>query len=630
MKHIEDDKEPPAPTPRPGPSVLGTASAMASPQIPQGGSFSLFPNTTASPPRRQTPRPSTSSSSPVENPPHPVVIPGPYANATQSPPPQRRPTPQARVASPAQQPEPRQWGPSRAESSTPGVQQPRQAADVPGRSETAFSQAQTLVLRSASTRSRSSIAKKPLDDEHAPGDEPPVRSMFPRYNPEVPLNQQSYYPTARSPTHIPRAVISRPLYSPEPVTPSSPPPPIDGALARAQEGAQQWPPAPGAHAAGPPPPLPTVSSTEELKGLWKATNGWKASQSEGTVFCLKMTQERDAPVYTLSSTNQAFYNLRVDPTSASAYITLSRHDPSKACRGPPPSISAASPTTPSSIRSRKSQAKAGWHEVLSTALEEEPRRHRPNDGLVAELCPAAALRMAIDKPEDEGAAVLAEQECARLVWDDDSASHYLVHPALATPFCVTAERHPAWGRVEYTLEHHESPNHLARLTRDASGAGYLEVDTGLASKIETFFVLDVAVAALLIVASGDKSFVPTESFEPPPAPAAVVPDGLSMRSAAPEAPPKAARKWGRKTRMENMEIQDVESQESYGAPKAKKGRRVKGDRIRDGLPWPVRIAVTPGIWLGKAVLWCVTTFLKVVIWMVKGLAKALGLIGTTK
>lgn len=504
---------------------------------------------------------------------------------------------------------------------------------MPGRSETAFSQAQTLVLRSTSTRSRSSIAKHPLDDDQQQGEEPALRSIFPQYNPELPLDQQSYYPTQRSPTHIPRAVISRPMYSPEPVTPASPPPPID-AVARVPANASQWPPAPGTQGTAPQPPLPTVSTTDELKGLWKATNGWKASQSEGTVYCMKMTQEKDAPVYTLSSTGQAFYNLRVDPTSASAYVTLSRHDPSKACKGPL-TTSAASPTTPSSIRSRRSQIKTGWHEVLSTTLEEEPRRHRPNDGLVAELCPIAAIKMATENPEDESAAALAEQECARLVWDDDSASHYLVHPALATPFCVTIERYPMWGRVEYTLEHHESPNHLARLTRDGTGVGYLEVDTGLASKIESFFILDVAVSALLIVASGDKSFTLTESFEPPPPPAAhvapVAPDGFSMGSTPEAAPKKTSRKWGRKTKMENIEVQDLESQESYGlSKKAKKAKRVKGDRIRDGLPWPVRIVVTPGIWACKAALWCLTAALKVVIWMFKGVAKALGLIGTTK
>ncbi|SPO02246.1 uncharacterized protein DNG_04919 [Cephalotrichum gorgonifer] len=589
-----------------------------SPQPPAAGGFSLFPNTASPPPgqRRQTPRPSTSSSSPVENIPHhpTVVIPGPYSNPGQTPPPGYggRQTPQARVASPVHQPRQSQE-----------QQQPRQPADVPDRSETAFSQAQTLVLRSASTRSRSSIAKKPLYDDNNGDEPPPIRSIFPQ-----------------------------PMYSPEPVTPRSPPPHIDAVAAAPQP---HWAP----HAqqpTGPPPQPPPISTTEELKAMWKAANGWKASQSEGQVFCLGLTQERDAPVYTLSSSTQAFYNMRVDPTSASAYITLSRHDPSKVCKGPPPSTSpsAATPTTPGSFRSRKSNGgattKQAWQEVLCTTLEEEPRRHRPNDGLVADLSPAAAIRMATEKPDDEGAVALAERECARLVWDDDSASHYLVHPALATPFCVTIERHPAsaWGpgRVEYTLEHHESPNHLARLTREATGDGHLEIDTALASKIESFFVVDVAVAALLVVASGDKSFEVTAAFDPPPpVPAAIyappgsgiMPDHFSLRSqsrvdSAPTT--KGGRLWKKKATTEDIEMQDVESQESYGGPgkvkKAQKPKKVKGDRIRDGLPWPVRIAVTPGIWFAKAVIWMITAVLKTFVWVLKGVAKKLGLIGTTK
>ncbi|CAI4218638.1 unnamed protein product [Parascedosporium putredinis] len=230
--------------------------------------------------------------------------------------------------------------------------------------------------------------------------------------------------------------------------------------------------------------------------------------------------DKDAPMYTLSSTTQPFYYFRVNPTSASAIVTLSRHDPAKICKGPPSSGSTTrSGSTRSSILSIPLSPKFAdkhWQEVLSTSLEASSRRHRPNDGLVAHLAPTQAVKIMADKPEDEGAAYLAELECARLVWDDDSSSHFLVHPALATPFCVTVERCAAWSRVEYTLEHHESPNHLARLTRDGTGVGYLEVDTALASKIESYFLIDVAVAALLTVAASDARAAAAETFEPPP------------------------------------------------------------------------------------------------------------------
>ena len=47
------------------------------------------------------------------------------------------------------------------------------------------------------------------------------------------------------------------------------------------------------------------------------------------------------------------------------------------------------------------------------------------------------------------------------------------------------------SRTEYALEHVESPDHLARLTRDGAGEGHLEVDSLVASRVEAHYVLDV-------------------------------------------------------------------------------------------------------------------------------------------
>ncbi len=84
------------------------------------------------------------------------------------------------------------------------------------------------------------------------------------------------------------------------------------------------------------------------------------------------------------------------------------------------------------------------------------------------------------------------------------------------PFCVTIERNPTWSRTEYTLEHLESPQHLARLTRDGTGEGWLEIDTAIAAKIQSLYMVDVAVAALMLVAHSDGAFAAVEVFEPPP------------------------------------------------------------------------------------------------------------------
>lgn len=510
----------------------------------------------------------------------------------------------------------------------PVIERPAPVAlsEIPQRCDTAFSEAQTLV-RSGSTRSRSSIAKPPLlyepptiQDASPSSQETGLRSIFPTYNPTVPLDRQEYYPTQASPTHIPRSAISRPLYSPNYPDPRTPGPalrsPMSAATPMSAGTVGRWPQRPTE-----PPVIPNPSSTDELKGLWKVTNGWKASVSEGRTYCLKMTAEKDAPIYNLSSASQPFYNLRLDPTSASAYVTLTRHDPHRSYKGAPP------PTSSSASTSSKNDGK-NWQEALTTTLEEEARRLPPNDGLVALLYPCAATKMALDRPEDPTTVARAEQECARLVWDADSGNYFLVHPALAMPFCVTVERNPAWSRTEYTLEHLESPQHLARLTRDGTGTGWLEVDTALAAKIDAVYLVDVAVAALMLVAHKDDQFAKVEVFEPPPVVGGS--PGGSIRSATrnsisgrfsrqskrdskrEEKREKKVKKGGK--RMEEFEI-DVESQNSESWKLERKEKKPKKDK----LPFAIRVVKA----LFKATFWVVTIGFRALAAIVAGLAKCL-------
>lgn len=388
-----------------------------------------------------------------------------------------------------------------------------------------------------------------------------------------------------------------------------------------------------------PPVIPKTSTTEQLKTFWKAANGWKAAPSEGRVFCLRMTQVKDAPVYTLSSASQPFYHLRLDPTSASAYMSLSRFDPNKTYKASKPEIASSS----SSIRSG-SGASSGitktdskhWQEALSTTLEEESRRHPPNDGLVALLMPTPATKMALQKANDAGAVIMAERECARLVWDEDSASNYLVHPALAAPFCVTVQRCPAWSRVEYTLEHHESPRHLAKLTRDGTGAGWLEIDTGVASYIDAYYIIDVAVSTLLLVAATDEkanggygsstATAAMETFEPPPAPAASTRSesrGSGRFSRLSMVGAREEKKKSKKRRpMEEFEI-DLESQDdSLSRIKTKSKRKQK--REEDKLPFVIRVVVKVSKGLFKCVIWILTAVFNVVAGVFKVLYSCVG------
>ncbi|RGP75159.1 hypothetical protein FLONG3_5843 [Fusarium longipes] len=602
---------------------------------PTPGGFSLFPSPNASKPpptsRNQTPRPRRSESrerrapTPSER---RAATPQAMAPETQEPasPPRnngrqtpqnnnRSQTPQNRSHTPIEFEPVRQQQPT--EPKPVKVQRPRPTVQIPGRADTGNVQGPTL-FRSSSDRSRSSIAKPPLGGEATAQ---PLRSIFPAYNPELPLNQQNYVPTETRPAEIPRAVISRQTYheTPAGAAPRNPlvRSPVISPMS-IQSAQSSWP-----HRAmqqqQEPPLIPTVSSNELLKNYWKVANGWQASSSEGRVYCMKLSQEKDAPVYSLSSATQPFYNLRLDPTSASAYVTLTRHDPNKPYKAPKPEASSSASSIISGVVGHSSTGSGSkatdtkhWQEALTTTLEEESRRHPPNDGLVALLMPTPATKMAIERSQDPASVMLAERECARLVWDEDSSHHFLVHPALATPFCVTIERSPSWSRVEYTLEHNESPQHLAKLTRDGTGGGWLEIDTGIASKIESYFIVDVAVTALLLVAQADEKNNPImEVFEPPPPLILTAKQEKRLSKLG-----KREEKKSKKRNMEAFEI-DVESQdESLGKGKSKEKE--------DKLPFLIRVIVKIVKGLFTCFIWLLTISFRCVGFAFKGCYKCIG------
>ncbi|EGO52686.1 hypothetical protein NEUTE1DRAFT_126149 [Neurospora tetrasperma FGSC 2508] len=601
------------------------------------------------------------------------------------------------------------------------VAAPISEADAPPRCETTLSEAETLVGQQ-SRGAQSSFANPPIAYTPGPSNtatvatptsipEPPqppqpaaIRSIFPRYNPELPLDRQDYYPTQASPTHIPQSAISRPMYSARDTDQQSEVGPNAGtngpshtrnrpvANPSVTSGSanQRWP----VTRSHEPPVLPTVNTTEELRGLWKAANGWRATQLEGRKYCLKMASDAYAPVYTLSSSsNQPFYCLRVDPTSASALVSLSRYDPNKTFKGdkstsaavgisaasavassassstssasssPIPSARASSSTPsprPSSVFSRNPDGSGGalggasiskstktkkhdakhWQEVISTTLEAATRKQPPNDGLVAQLWPLTAARLVSDRATTDAATVAAaENECGRLVWDSDSGNHYLVHAALAMPFCITVERNAAYSRTEYTLEHIESPNHLGRLTRDGTGQGWLEIDTAIASHVEAVYLIDVAIAALVLVAHADEQFTRVETFEPPPsllrgAGGGGAGVGGSQRSSLAESLSSVLRRntsdekkngnkddkkkrkkrekdlvKGIKTRVEQFEL-DIEAQ--VNADMKAKNEKMPG--CTRGLIAVLKFAF-------KAIIWCATLVFKVFMLLIKGCGK---------
>ncbi|KAI1091545.1 hypothetical protein F5B19DRAFT_259376 [Rostrohypoxylon terebratum] len=573
---------------------------------PPGG-LSLFPNTSRSPPRQTTPRPRARSSSRRQG-----------SSIDMTPPRNGRQTPEDLSefvidGSPSMEAPPQiaSNNPFYQNQAGPSVSRPIPVSEVPPRVDTAFSGTSTLV-RSESEISRNSIAKRPLEEPSSSYTtaEPAIRSIFPQYDHTLPFDRQEYYPTQASPTHIPRTVISRQSHVPEA---RSPPirSPVRSPLSAGS--AQRWPRRPQD-----PPVIPTVSTTEDLRDFWKAANGWKASAVEGRTFCMKLIPEKDTPIYNLtSSSTQPFYHMRIDPTSASAYMTLSRHDPSKPYKGGDPTTSPRSSGFLGALRDSESKP---WQEALTTTLEEPSRRLPPNDGLVALLYPTGAAKVALDRPDDMQAVMAAERECARLVWDEDSQNYFLVHPALASPFCITVERNPAWSRTEYTVEHIESPHHIAKLTRDGTGEGWIELDTLVAGQIEAYYILDVAVSALLLVANIDEKNVLVEHFEPPPPAHLRISSSNSdfRRSSSRLSAKILSKKSGKKRgRLEELEL-DLESQASSLGGKL----NIK-DKDKEKLPGTTRTIIKLLSFGFKCVIWALTLAFKALMAVIVGLSKCL-------
>ncbi len=109
---------------------------------------------------------------------------------------------------------------------------------------------------------------------------PLMRSIFPRYNPNVPLSQQRYYPDparGASPTNLPREVVSKAEYSPSLYSPGS-----AGRITK--HGYSEGPKTAPASVINFPEGVlekatPKRSTIEELGGLWEAANGQSGQET---------------------------------------------------------------------------------------------------------------------------------------------------------------------------------------------------------------------------------------------------------------------------------------------------------------------------------------------------------------
>ncbi|PLN85733.1 hypothetical protein BDW42DRAFT_131360 [Aspergillus taichungensis] len=249
----------------------------------------------------------------------------------------------------------------------------------------------------------SSLSQRSSPKPGSPGI--PIRSMFPRYNPDLPLNQQQYYPqtlnrSARSSprpknlTLSPASEIDRSL-GPKTVPASV----LNFPMSMLDPAEVQY------------------SSSEELNSLWDAANGQRPQNIKP--FNLHMTRTNPA-TFLFGDPERPFYTMQTFSTNE---MSVTRSNPSRPNSNIP---------------------------VMMLKIEDRQRRKPPNDGLVSLLFSRLAAMLAIDQAEESAkarrltpteAAELeahalrraAAQESCRLSWNSKKQVYELYHPSLTRP-----------------------------------------------------------------------------------------------------------------------------------------------------------------------------------------------------
>ncbi|KAJ5648006.1 hypothetical protein N7490_004378 [Penicillium lividum] len=245
----------------------------------------------------------------------------------------------------------------------------------------------------------------------------PMRSMFPQFDPNQPLDQQSYHPQMPSSAPDSNGKASR-----RPKLTLSPTSEIDQVL-----GPKTVPASVLNFPIG---VLDSeearFSSPQELEMLYEAANGQRPENLHGA-FNLRLTKTGPA-TFTFGNSEQPFYMLQ---TYSNNELAISRSAPSNPDNDVP---------------------------IMTLNLESRSRREHPHDGLVALLFSRLAAMLAIEQADEiskqhqlsgsesrevESKALkrAAAQESCRLSWNRNLRLYELRHPSLSkrhTPALVGA------------------------------------------------------------------------------------------------------------------------------------------------------------------------------------------------
>jgi hypothetical protein len=184
---------------------------------------------------------------------------------------------------------------------------------------------------------------------------------------------------------------------------------------------------------------------------------------------------------------------------------------------------------------RHDPAKGSIISIMSHEIEPLSRRLPPQDGLVTLLYPKAAAMMAVDtkaNPVSHSQAAsnakgknrisrqlstnttqkcvveAAEKECSRLLWDNEKKRYHLWHPGLnkgrGQSFAISIEGTVGFdipgARGEIKISTSVEGKGQLTLASLEFGTAMLLVDTSASREVDSYYIVDVAVASLLAVA----------------------------------------------------------------------------------------------------------------------------------
>ncbi|EXJ87805.1 hypothetical protein A1O1_04732 [Capronia coronata CBS 617.96] len=238
----------------------------------------------------------------------------------------------------------------------------------------------------------------------------PIRSMFPTYDPSLPLPQQAYGPHRPLPARLSGMPGLRPL-SRDDYRSSLSTPFAMTTQRTAPASVLSFPSDVMSVNIG-----PRISTQRELEKLWDASHGTEPGCAIRT-FDLEMARTEEATFVFGSHPSLPFYTLQTYDSNEIA-------------------ISKTSPRTPTSTQ-----------DVVLCPLEPASRRQSPNDGLVAFIFPKLAAMLAInqsatlarehnlaptDRDDIEAQAVrrAAKQEACHLRYNAQEELYELEHPAI--------------------------------------------------------------------------------------------------------------------------------------------------------------------------------------------------------